>query len=117
MSDSSSVCPNGTQKFVNGSAIACGVEDPNGNKCVSITSAVTQSYSQICGQVVGYQKGAPTGFGKGTNGIDGVYLDGVSITLGVPRQHVWSYAVALQENYYANTENPAIVWDFFVWHQ
>ena len=100
MSDSSSVCPSGTKKIVNGSAIACGIEDPNGSKCVSVTAAVTHSYSQICGQVVGYQKGSTEGFETTTNDIDGVYLDGVSITLGQPRQHVWSYAVALQENYY-----------------
>ena len=85
-SDSSSVCPSETQKFVNGSAIACGVEGSAGNKCVSITTAVTHTYSQICGQVVGYQKGSPTGFVTSTNEIDGVYLDGVSITLGLPRQ-------------------------------
>ena len=60
----------------------------------------------ICGQVVGYQKGSPNGFVTSTNDIDGVYLDGVRITLGLPRQHVWSYAVGLQENYYEDTNDP-----------
>ena len=102
MSDNSSVCPPGTQKFVSGSDIACGTQEPGSlsGTCVSITASVTSHYSQICGQVAGYQKGSTDGFN--TNGIDSIYLDGVSITRGSPRQHVWSYVIALQENVYTN---------------
>ena len=64
MSDSSSVCRSGTQKFVSGSATASGLQEPlsSGVMCVSVHTSKTHSYSQICGQVAGYQKGAADGF-------------------------------------------------------
>ena len=40
MSDSSSVCPSGTQKFVSGSVVACGISEPLGTTCVSIINPV-----------------------------------------------------------------------------
>ena len=56
------------------------------------------SYSQICGKVIGYQKGTPNAFNTNNNDINGVYLDGVSITRGSPRQHVWSYIAGYRSN-------------------
>ena len=97
MSESSAVCPSGLQKFVKGDAVACGIH--SGSSCVSIVTSMTSSYSQICGQVAGYQKGTPDGFLNSDN-IDSIYLDGVSITRGCPRQHVWSYVIAIMENQY-----------------
>ena len=35
-------------------------------------------------------------------GIDGTYVDGVSITRGYPRQHIWTFMAALQENSFNN---------------
>ena len=31
--------------------------------------------------------------------LDGVYVDGISITSGNPRKHVWTYAVGVSEDY------------------
>ena len=97
MSDSNSVCPNGTQKFVNGSAIACGIQEPSDAMCVSITYSIAHCYSEICGQVAGHQKGTTDAFATDQTDINGVYVDGVSITRGSPRQHVWTYAIGMQE--------------------
>ena len=55
-------------------------------------------YQHICGQAKGYQKGTLDGY-KNIQSIDGVYVDGVSITLGSPRKHVWTYAVGSSDNY------------------
>ena len=55
------------------------------------------SYEHICGQAKGYQKGAPEAF-LSKPSIDDLYVDGVSITLGSPRKHVWTYAVGLSDN-------------------
>ena len=51
-------------------------------------------YQHICGQTKSYQKGTPDAFnhGKSTKGIDEIYVDGISITLGSPRQHIWTYS-------------------------
>ena len=106
--DSSSVCPSGSQKFFSGSAIACGIQHPSDAMCLSITNSKTQSYSQICGQVAGYQKGSPDAFLTGQTDINGIYVEGVSITRGSPRQHVWTYAIGLQENYYYSSSSPGI---------
>ena len=31
--------------------------------------------------------------------LDGIYIDGVSITYGHPHKHIWTYAVGLSEDY------------------
>ena len=57
------------------------------------------SYDNICGQAKAYQKGTTNGFGPSQKYIDGIYIDGISITLGSPRKHVWTYAVGLSDDY------------------
>ena len=55
-------------------------------------------YSQVCGRIVGYQKGQPTAFFRSEGStIDERYVDGVSLTYGSPRQHIWAFANALDE--------------------
>ena len=51
-------------------------------------------YSRVSGMVVGYQKGSTDGFLTYVRktSINDPYLDGVSITCGSPRKHIWSYA-------------------------
>ena len=77
-------------------------------------STNSTSYGKVCGKVVGYQKGTMDGFYPyayahgNVNGytpdttsrsLDGVYVDGISITSGNPRKHVWTYAVGLSDDY------------------
>ena len=52
-------------------------------------------FQHICGQTKAYQKGYPEAFSE--KGIDDIYVDGISITLGSPRQHIWTYATAAHE--------------------
>jgi len=49
-------------------------------------------YNSICGKLKGYQEGSTDGFYEHSSSINGPYLEGVSITVGTPRKHVWSYA-------------------------
>ena len=73
-------------------------------------------FSRVCGMMKGYQKGSmdafyPYGYAAfGPYGdytpsvpvstsLDGVYVDGVSITYSNPRKHIWTYAVGLSEDY------------------
>ena len=59
------------------------------------------SYSQICGKVTAYQYRAPdavSNIGNRINDLNSYYLDGISITRGSPRQHVWSLMAGLLEN-------------------
>ena len=52
------------------------------------------NYTKVCGRVIGYQYSDTNGFGPSrlSPGIDQTYVDGVSITHGFPRQHVWTFA-------------------------
>ena len=56
-------------------------------------------YSRVCGRIIGYQFGSPEAFllenGDDQQTIDGAYVDGVSLTYGNPRQHIWTFAAAL----------------------
>ncbi len=50
------------------------------------------AYNEVCGKVISYQWGSTDGptnfFGADFNGA---YIDGVSLTNGSPRQHIWSF--------------------------
>ena len=70
--------------------------------CDSATfSAQGVRYSQVCGRIIAYQVGHPEAFAAENLGhpmtIDGPYVDGVSVTRGNPRQHIWTFACALSE--------------------
>ena len=54
-------------------------------------------YRQVCGRVRGYQWHGTDAFYRSVNDINKVYVDGVSITRGSPRKHVWSFASGLTE--------------------
>ena len=75
----------------------CG-KSTNGGGCDSVnfnTSGL--HYNKICGRVVGYQKGSPNEFRCSSCNIEEDYVDGISITYGSPRKHVWTLAAALFE--------------------
>ena len=57
------------------------------------------NYEHISGQAKGYQKGGTDAFRASTQSINYAYVDGISITLGSPRKHVWTYAVGLSDDY------------------
>ena len=53
-------------------------------------------YSKVCGKVIAYQYGSPDAFveyydNRGLT-LDGNYMEGVSITHGHPRKHIWTFA-------------------------
>ena len=63
-------------------------------------------YTQVCGRAIGYQHATADAFygyaGLGNN-IDDPYVDGLSITYGSPRRHLWTYAAGFSES---NTVKP-----------
>ena len=115
MTDSTVNCPSGFRLYQSGGVRACG--RPSGG-CTSVQFPSNgTSYSQICGRVVGYQFGSPdadypgryegeetygTVIDTNHNDINSYYVDGVSITRGSPRQHVWTLMAGLNEASYHN---------------
>ena len=104
MSDATQGCPSGFRLYQSGGVRACGRPVSNSGSCVSVQFPSNGiSYSQVCGRVVGYQYGTPDavhdGQGSNHNNLNGDYVDGVSITRGSPRQHVWTL---MADNGYPN---------------
>ena len=95
MSQSGATCPQGLTQTTLSGLILCG---RNGAGCKStVFSTLGLNYSQVCGQLRGYQYGTPDAFRYYSSNpsltINSAYVDGVSITYGsAPRKHIWTYA-------------------------
>ena len=95
MSDSTQNCPSGFRLYQSRGVRACGRPETNNGSCVSVQFPSNGiSYSQVCGRVVGYQYNSPDAVHNyhcsNRIDLDSFYVDGVSITRGYPRQHVWT---------------------------
>ena len=89
MSEATQNCPSGFKLYQSGGVRACGRTNISGGNCVSVQFPSNGiSYSQICGRVTGYQYSHTDGLHS--SNIDTYYLEGISITRGSPRQHVWT---------------------------
>ena len=99
MTDSTQQCPNGFRLITRTAPPLRTCGRPVGHQgCVSTTVSVHEyEYTRVCGRIVGYQYGSPSGFSAGQNSIDNHYMAGISLTHGVPRQHIWSFVNAQNE--------------------
>ncbi len=97
MVDESMMCPKELTEtvFLNNTRV-CALPTPSENLCVSIfynTERLT--HSRVCGRILGYQFGSPDSFFKedlARQTIDTNYVDGVSLTRGNPKEHIWTFA-------------------------
>ena len=102
MSEPGASCPTSLRQ-INTPAKLCGRRTAPG--CSSVTYPVDGvHYSKVCGQARGYQYYSPDAFdpSKVTNDINSHYVDGVSITYGRPRHHLWTYASGVTDDYNHN---------------
>ena len=110
MADPSESCPSGFKLYQHGGVRACGRSSSVGS-CVALKLLADDiSYSQVCGRVVGYQYASTDAvdstIGTGAhNDINSYYVDGVSITRGFSRQHVWTLMAGLHEASYYHRVN------------
>ena len=100
MTDPNQTCPAGFKLNTYRSRRLCGRKT---GSCASIAVPVKgQRYTEVRGRVIGYQYASTDAFLSGGTNIDGVYVDGVSITHGKsPRKHVWTLGCGLIS--YANS--------------
>ena len=106
MSDSTQSCPSGFSLYQSGGVRACGRPESYGS-CVSVKFPSNGiSYSQVCGRVVGYQYGHTDAVSDYHNNINSYYVEGVSITRGSPRQHVWTLMAGYTEANAGSSECP-----------
>ena len=114
MTDSTQNCPPGFRLYQSGGVRACGRAPSSVGSCVSVQFPSNGiSYSQVCGRIVGYQYTSPDAVYPGRftresygsvikpthNDINSYYADGVSITRGSPRQHVWTLMAGASDNF------------------
>ena len=110
MSNPSHECPRGWRGY-EGSVRCCGRPVSVRASCPAVFFPSNgYQYSRVCGRAKGYQQGSPDGFASDDTGepqetIDGLYVDGVSITHGNPRTHIWTFAAGLLENGNTATNN------------
>ena len=100
MSDPSQQCPS-NWNLVTTPVRGCGQSASSGCDSAIFTST-GQSYSHVCGKVIAYQSSTPNAFEPSfisAPNLEGVYVDGVSLTHGAEgsRQHIWTFAAALYE--------------------
>ena len=96
MSDPTQQCPSAWREYNTSGVRACGRPSTSGGSCPATAYSINFQYRRVCGRVVGYQYGSPDGFHSGN--INQRYVDGISITRGSPRQHVWTYAAGVTES-------------------
>ena len=110
MSDLTQECPQ-NWSLITSPKRTCGRS--TGVRCISSTVPCTcdsaifsnyrsSQYSRVCGRVTGYRVGSSEGFKPYfqlmSGDIDRPYAEGVSITHGSPRQHIWTLATAKTES-------------------
>ena len=98
--DPNTPCPSGWQ-LTSHSKRTCGRVSTSAS-LHSVTFPVSGGdYTRVCGRIIAYQDRDTEGFesyheGRATT-IDGAYVDGVSLTHGSPRQHIWTFASGRSE--------------------
>ena len=97
MSDPTQQCPSVWREYTTPHR-TCGRRSISTGTCEGLNySTGSVQYNQVCGRIISYQLGSPDAFGGTSLSIDTYYIDGVSVTHGSPRQHVWSFVNGLDE--------------------
>ena len=100
MTDPSTTCPSGW-RLTGYSKRTCGRVSTGRSICDSVFFPVSGGeYNKVCGRIKAYQWGSPDGFHPPQQAptMDSVYVDGISVTHGNPRQHIWTFAGGLSED-------------------
>ena len=100
MTDPSTTCPSGWN-MTGYSKRTCGRAIDGTNTCDSATFPVGGEYNKICGKIRAYQWATTDGFHRIPSTlvaiIDNAYIDGVSVTHGTPRNHIWTFVAGITE--------------------
>ena len=94
MSDPLQSCPPAWRDRSTNGVRVCGRTNSSNNECHStFYPSDGRLYTKVCGRVIGYQFGHPDGFRyRFSYTVNQPYVDGVSITHGSPRSHIWTFA-------------------------
>ena len=95
MTDSSQQCPSGLRQRTYNNTRTC-VNSFNFGSCIEVPLPTNNiKYSKVCGRVIAYQYGLTNGFES--NSINSAYVDGIGLTYGSPREHIWTFAATISQ--------------------
>jgi len=101
MTDVNNTCPQGLIESIHSSKRMCTRSNANAG-CSSVTFPSHKlPYTKVCGRARGYQFRSTDGFATYTvhgTSLNSYYLDGLSITYGSPRNHIWSFAAGISKD-------------------
>ncbi len=113
MTNSSHQCPSGLMERTDPRRTCVSSVDSDG--CSStVVLGTLNGYTRVCGKIVGYQIGTTNAFAnRQQSSISSNYVDGVSLTHGNPRKHIWTFASARDVTANSNPDSkcPCIVGD------
>ena len=97
MTDSSQQCPSAWREYTT-PVRSCGRPVTSSASCpFTMFSVHGYTYSKVCGRAIGYQYSSTDAFHllpeiPQPQTVNDLYVDGISVTYGVPRNHVWTFA-------------------------
>ena len=101
MTNNSTQCPSGLRQHTYSNIRTCETESSSASCSSVIFSTNNIRFSRVCGKIKAYQLGSTNAFadtGRGTDpDINTYYVDGVSLTHGRPRQHIWTFVADFDE--------------------
>ena len=92
MTNPEETCPSGLRTITSPQRM-CSGQTPAG--CYSVHyPTLGLNFTHVCGRAIGYMSGSADGLDAivTSKTIDSPYVEGLSITYGSPRHHLWSYA-------------------------
>ena len=96
MTDNSNQCPSAIIQRIDSNKHTCAISA----SCAPVIYSIDGiKYSKVCGKIKAYQVGSPDAFRSRPNrhSIDSNYVDGISLTYGRPRKHIWTFVGSLDE--------------------
>ena len=113
MTNSSTQCPTGLRSRPNSNIRTCARDLISGG-CSSVTFFTSNiEFSRVCGKFRAYQFGETSAFSTSLS-IDTHYVDGISLTHGRPRRHIWTFAAAHDDTSLCPCNNETIQTPGFV---
>ena len=100
MTDPSEQCPSAWREYNTSGIRASGRSVTSSKSCPATNYSTSHPYSKVCGRVIGYQVACPDAFNTevSSTSIDYFYAEGISITHGSNRVHIWTYAGCVSED-------------------
>lgn len=98
MTDPTQQCPSVWREYNTNGVRACGRPSTGSSSQPGLFYPTSVEYRKVCGRAIGFQVATPDAFiDTFRRTIDQVYMDGLSITYGSPRQHIWSFVAGVTD--------------------